>query len=51
MNFNKQNQTLKCGFCDKELDLEKDIDFIKHGFKRIVACPYCNAVLGIYTHH
>ena len=43
-----KNKTIKCGFCNKELENRKDLETIKFGYKVIIKCPYCNAILGIY---
>ncbi|MFX1375844.1 MAG: hypothetical protein ACFFA0_08540 [Promethearchaeota archaeon] len=37
---------LKCGFCDKEIENKKELEYTKWGFVRIFSCPYCRAILG-----
>ena len=44
----KKDKTMKCGFCNKDLEDRKELNTIKFGRKTIIKCPYCNAVLGIY---
>ncbi len=42
----KKETTLKCGFCNKELEKENIIS-VKWGVHTLLKCTYCNAILGV----
>ena len=45
----KDKKVMKCGFCKKEIESFKDFIKVRAGQKRIITCPYCNSILGIYA--
>ncbi len=43
-----KDKTVKCGFCNKEFNNPEQLFIVKSKYTRLVKCPNCNAVLGIY---
>lgn len=43
-----KDKSVKCGFCNYEMETPKELVWLKFEAKKIIVCPNCKSVLGVY---